>query len=88
MIKKSVKAFFFLHLLSTVERDLVDWNLVKEGKSPEEKLLNARYVISIARKVGAEIFLLPEDIVEVKFKMCLTFSASIMAVCLHKQVTK
>jgi len=82
------KGLFFLHLLSSLERDIVDWKLVKDGKSPEDKLLNARYAISIARKVGAEIFLLAEDIIEVKFKMCLTFSASIMAVSLHKQATK
>ena len=31
--------------------------------------LNAKYAISIARKLGATIFVLPEDIVEVKPKM-------------------
>jgi plastin-1 len=31
--------------------------------------MNAKYAISIARKLGATIFLLPEDIVEVKPKM-------------------
>jgi hypothetical protein len=36
----------------------------------------------LARKV---IFLLPEDIVEVKSKMCLSFGAAIMSVALQKQ---
>jgi hypothetical protein len=31
--------------------------------------MNAKYAISIARKLGATIFVLPEDIVEVKSKM-------------------
>lgn len=32
----------------------------------DDATLNARYAISIARKIGATIFLLPEDIVEVR----------------------
>nr|CAG8548872.1 2788_t:CDS:2 [Entrophospora candida]CAG8598892.1 286_t:CDS:2 [Entrophospora candida] len=32
----------------------------------DDVTLNARYSISIARKIGATIFLLPEDIVEVR----------------------
>lgn len=31
----------------------------------DEKKLNATYIISVARKLGCSIFLLPEDIVEV-----------------------
>jgi plastin-1 len=31
----------------------------------EEKKMNATYIISIARKLGCSIFLLPEDITEV-----------------------
>ena len=31
--------------------------------------MNAQYAVSIARKLGATIFVLPEDIVEVKPKM-------------------
>lgn len=32
----------------------------------EEKKLNATYIVSVARKLGCSIFLLPEDIMEVK----------------------
>ena len=32
----------------------------------EEKKLNATYIISVARKLGCSIFLLPEDIMEVR----------------------
>lgn len=31
----------------------------------EDKKLNATYIISVARKLGCSIFLLPEDIMEV-----------------------
>lgn len=31
----------------------------------EEKKLNATYIISVARKLGCTVFLLPEDIMEV-----------------------
>merc|ERR1712087_1027180 len=41
--------------------------------------LNAKYAISLARKIGAIVFLLPEDIVEVRNKMCMTFCAAVMA---------
>jgi len=68
-----------LNLLWAVEPRVVNWKLVTHGKTDEEKLLNARYAVSVARKLGATIFLLPEDIVEVKPKMMLTFIASIMA---------
>ncbi|KDO58578.1 hypothetical protein CISIN_1g045775mg [Citrus sinensis] len=40
--------------------------------------MNATYIISIARKLGCSIFLLPEDITEVNQKMILTLTASIM----------
>lgn len=48
----------------------------------EKAKMNAKYAISIARKLGATIFLLPEDIVEVKPKMILTFVGSLMALAL------
>jgi len=73
-------SLFFLDLLAAVDNRVINWEYVTEGKSAEDKLNNARYAISVARKLGAVIFLLPEDIVEVKPKMILTFVASIMSV--------
>ncbi|KAK9005153.1 hypothetical protein V6N11_042599 [Hibiscus sabdariffa] len=74
---------FFLELLSAVEPRVVNWNLVTKGESDEEKGLNATYIISVARKLGCSIFLLPEDIMEVNQKMILTLTASIMYWCLQ-----
>ncbi|GKD47494.1 fimbrin-1-like protein isoform X1, partial [Tanacetum coccineum] len=69
---------FFLELLTAVEPRVVNWNLVTKGISDEEKKLNATYIISVARKLGCSIFLLPEDIMEVNQKMMLMLTASIM----------
>ncbi|GAB4827168.1 Fimbrin-2 [Ancistrocladus abbreviatus] len=49
----------------------------------EEKKMNAFCIISIARKLGCSIFLLPEDITEVNQKMILTLTASIMLLVLE-----
>ncbi|KAM0044225.1 putative actinin-type actin-binding domain, calponin domain, EF-hand domain pair, fimbrin/Plastin [Helianthus debilis subsp. tardiflorus] len=69
---------FFLELLTAVEPRVVNWNLVTKGITDDEKKLNATYIISVARKLGCSIFLLPEDIMEVHPKMMLVLTASIM----------
>ncbi|OMO99036.1 hypothetical protein CCACVL1_03960 [Corchorus capsularis] len=69
---------FFLELLSAVSPRSVNWSLVTKGVTDEQKKMNATYIISIARKLGCSIFLLPEDITEVNQKMILTLTASIM----------
>jgi len=72
---------FFIDLLYAVEPRVITPEYVFDPPSDEkQKLDNARYAISVARKLGATIFLLPEDITEVKPKMILTFIASIMSI--------
>jgi len=44
----------------------------------KDKFSNAKYAISMARKIGAKVYALPEDIVEVKSKMVMTIFACIM----------
>ena len=70
---------FLIDLLWATEPRIIDWNLVVPGATAVEKLLNARYAISIARKLGAVVFMLPEDLVEVRPKMILTFLAAVMS---------
>jgi len=70
---------FFLDLLNSI-RNTVDYSLVTPGETDVDALQNAKYCLSIARKMGCTIFLLPEDIVEVKPKMILTLVGSIMSV--------
>lgn len=84
--KSLSSGIFFLELLSSVEPRVVNWNLVTKGETDEEKNLNATYTISVARKLGCSIFLLPEDIMEVNQKMILTLTASIMYWSLQQPV--
>ncbi|KAJ3322052.1 hypothetical protein HDV06_003653 [Boothiomyces sp. JEL0866] len=72
-------AVFFLDLLNAIKPGIVNYELVSKGETEELAKLNAKYAISIARKLGATIFVLPEDIVEVKPKMILTFVGTLMA---------
>jgi len=75
-------SLYLLDLLEGVRPHTVDPDLITPGASDQDATQNAKYAISIARKLGATIFLLPEDIVEVKHKMILTFVGSVMAVAL------
>ncbi|RIA92783.1 fimbrin [Glomus cerebriforme] len=70
---------FLIDLLNSIKPGIVDYTLVTRGISDDDATLNARYAISIARKIGATIFLLPEDIVEVRPRLILTFIGSLMA---------
>ncbi|KAI8997172.1 fimbrin [Pilobolus umbonatus] len=71
---------FFLHVLNGMKPGVVDWNHTTPGHTDDDAYNNARLAISIARKLGATIFLVPEDIVEVRPKMNLTFIGSLMLV--------
>ncbi|GMI79418.1 hypothetical protein like AT5G55400 [Hibiscus trionum] len=81
--KSLSSGLFFLELLSAMRPRVVNWNLVTEGETDYEKRLNATYIISVTRKLGCSVFLLPEDIMEVNQKMMLTLTASIMCWCLQ-----
>ena len=39
---------------------------------------NAKYAISMSRKIGARVYALPEDLIEVKYKMVMTVFACLM----------
>ncbi|XP_076152239.1 plastin-1 [Alosa pseudoharengus] len=68
-----------LDLISTIAPKAVKDEMVKRGElSPEDKLNNAKYAISVARKIGAKVYALPDDLVEVKPKMVMTVFACLM----------
>jgi hypothetical protein len=75
---------FLIELVDAVRPSSVEFSLVERGDTAKDHLLNAKYAISIARKIGAVVFALPEDIVEVKNKMIMTYVAAVMAVALAK----
>lgn len=88
-------AVFFLDLLNAVRPGVVDYSLVNNGSSEEDKRQNAKLAISIARKLGALIFLVPEgefknvstltvDIVDVRPRLILTFVGALWSASLQQ----
>uniref|UniRef100_A0A3B5LEI4 Plastin-3 n=2 Tax=Xiphophorus couchianus TaxID=32473 RepID=A0A3B5LEI4_9TELE len=68
-----------LELIDAIQPGSINFDLVKTGRlSEDEKLDNAKYAISMARKIGARVYALPEDLVEVKPKMVMTVFACLM----------
>jgi len=70
---------FFLDVLNGMKSSYVDYDLVTPGRTDDDAYLNAKLSISIARKMGATIWLVPEDICQVRSKLVLTFIGSLMA---------
>lgn len=68
---------FLLHLLHSL-RPIVNWSLVTTGATASDKEKNARYVISVARAMGAIVFCSWEDLVEIQPKMIMMLVASVM----------
>ena len=70
---------FLLDVLHGMKPGYVDYDLVTPGNTEEDKYANARLAISIARKLGALIWVVPEDINEVRARLILTFVGSLMS---------
>ena len=79
--KKLGNSLYFINIMKSIEPRSINWDIVVTDKDDEEsKQNNAKYAISIARKLGATVFLVWEDIAEVKSKVLLTFLASLYEV--------
>jgi len=76
-----------LDMVDAIKPDSIDYEEVLAGDTEEDRLSNAKYAISMARKIGANIYALPEDLVEVKPKMVLTVFACLMARALGKEAS-
>ncbi|KAJ5660268.1 hypothetical protein N7507_006719 [Penicillium longicatenatum] len=70
---------FLLDVLNGMKSSYVDYDLVTSGRTDEEAYANAKLSISIARKMGATIWLVPEDICQVRSRLVTTFIGSLMA---------
>ncbi|XP_044741174.1 plastin-2 [Chrysoperla carnea] len=68
-----------LDLIDAIKPGTINYDLVIDSEDPEDRLANAKYAISMARKTGARVYALPEDITEVKPKMVMTLFACLMA---------
>uniref|UniRef100_A0A668A0L5 Plastin 1 (I isoform) n=1 Tax=Myripristis murdjan TaxID=586833 RepID=A0A668A0L5_9TELE len=77
-----------IDLIETIAPGAVKPEMVQRGErgvlSEADKLNNAKYAISVARKIGARVYALPDDLVEVKPKMVLTLFACLMGRGLKK----
>jgi hypothetical protein len=70
-----------IDLVDAIKPGSIGYNMViTNPTSAVDKMKNAKYAVSMARKIGATVFALPEDLVEVKPKMVMTVFATIMAV--------
>ncbi|EIM87692.1 uncharacterized protein STEHIDRAFT_55979 [Stereum hirsutum FP-91666 SS1] len=74
---------FFLDLLDAIQPGIVDPTMVinvDQNGDYEDRRQNAKLAISIARKMNALIFLVPEDIVDIRPRLILTFVGSLMSI--------
>lgn len=79
--KKLSDALYFIEICKGIEPRAIDWDIViKDCKEDADKESNAKYALSIARKLGALVFCVWEDITEVKNKLLLTLLASLYKV--------
>lgn len=66
-------------LIDAIQPGCINYDLVKMGDlSEDDKHENAKYAVSMARRIGARVYALPEDLVEVKPKMVMTVFACLM----------
>ena len=83
--KTMTDGLFFIDLLRAIEPRVINPELVMDpADNDKDKEMNAKYVISVARKLGCNIFLLWEHIVEVNPKMLLVMTAAIMTLAKKK----
>lgn len=74
---------FLLDVLGGMKSSYVDYDMVAAGRNDDEAYANAKLAISIARKMGATIWLVPEDICQVRARLVTTFIGSLMS-CYEK----
>jgi len=68
-----------IDLIDSIKPGSINYDLVLDAETDEDKIANAKYGISMARRLGARVYALPEDIVEVKPKMVMTVFAVLMS---------
>jgi len=67
-------------LIDVIKPEQVDWALFDESGDEELQARNAKYVLSMVRKFGGNVYALPEDILEGNHQMIMTIYASLMAI--------
>lgn len=80
LIKSSLPV---IDVIDAIKEGVIDYANVKKssGKLPAaDAMSNAKYAITMARRIGAPVYALPEDITEGKHKMVMTIFASLILV--------
>ena len=79
--KKLGNSLYFINIIKSIEPNVVNLDSIIQDKDDKEsKESNAKNCISIARKLGATVFLEWKDIVQIKSNLLLIFLASIYEV--------
>ena len=85
------RGHLFFRVLETIEPRCIDWDFVLPGDTPEEIENNAKYIISVGRRLGMTVFITWEQIRDVhifnyllitlqgKSKMLAAFIASMIS---------
>jgi plastin-1 len=74
-------SLFLLDLVSVIAPESIQTEMIiASPDTPEDRLLNAKYLLSIAMKIGASVFISAEDITEVKSKMIMSLLSSLWVV--------
>ena len=65
-------------MIESIEPSVINRDLVTEGTTEQDKLMNGKYAISVAHKLGISFFATPKDIVcedikDLNQDMILTF---------------
>jgi len=69
-----------IDVVDCVKPGSIDYAIINNNPTTEaDKMSNAKYAISMARKIGAGVYALPEDLVHVNQKMVMTVFACLMA---------
>ena len=87
--KSLSNSIFYLNLLASINKSWVDFKLIyaipfdKEGQSDnysKERTANARYTMTIVRRLGGDLFMMNEDLCRVESRAVLSLIASIMTI--------
>ena len=81
--KQMSDGHFLLQVCNGIEPRAIDWDIVKKGEEEDDKANNAKYIISIVRKLGGTLFCIWEDIVKVEYKQIFILFATLFEI--HQQ---
>eukprot|EP00768_Dysnectes_brevis_P000628 gnl/Dysnectes_brevis/1137_a1269_3286.p1 GENE.gnl/Dysnectes_brevis/1137_a1269_3286~~gnl/Dysnectes_brevis/1137_a1269_3286.p1 ORF type:complete len:529 (-),score=202.58 gnl/Dysnectes_brevis/1137_a1269_3286:102-1688(-) len=77
---------FLAELLHAIEPRVIDHaELITDKTDDESRLMNAKYVITAARRCAINVFAVPEDVMESSKRLMVQFMASTMASVLAKK---